>query len=147
MGVTLFALWGNHMSRKLESAVVSLSISFCGRCEHYFGLVDSGLLLRDPDAGRPVLLLKAEYAVPLLPREFIGRMERGELSGAERMFCVPIRTVSGAQELYAFLPERVQVISLGKRKKKREERDVLVALDFSGGGYGGCPCLVPLSVL
>ena len=147
LAVVGYALWGNHMSRKLDTAVVSLSISFCGRCEHFFGLVDSGLLLRDPDAGRPVLLLKAEYAVPLLPQDFIHRLENGELSGEERLICVPIRTVGGERDLYAFLPERVQVICAGKKRKKREKRDVLVALDFSGGGFAGCPCLVPLSVL
>ncbi len=147
LGVCAYALWANHMNRKLDTAVVSLSISFGGRCEHYFGLVDSGLLLRDPDAGRPVLLLKAEYAVPLLPQEFISSMERGELTVRERLFCVPIRTVGGERNLYAFLPERVRVVPIGKQKKKWEERDVLVALDFSGGGFGGCPCLVPLSVL
>lgn len=143
----IYSLWGSYMSRKLDTAVVSLSISFCGRSEHYFGLVDSGLLLRDPDEGRPVLLLKAEYAEPLLSRDFICRMAKGELSGSEKLICVPIRTVGGEKSLYAFLPERVQVISMGKRRKKREERGVLVALDFSGGGFGGCPCLVPLSVL
>lgn len=147
LGFFIYSLWGSYMSRKLDTAVVSLSISFCGKNEHYFGLVDSGLLLRDPDEGRPVLLLKAEYAEPLLSRDFICRMERGELSGAEKLICVPIRTVGGGQNLYAFLPERVQVISMRKRKKKKEARGVLVALDFSGGGYGGCPCLVPLSVL
>ena len=147
LGITFFSLWGNTMSRKLDTAVVSLSITFCGRCQHYFGLVDSGLLLRDPDKGRPVLLMKAQYAEPLLSRELIGRMEKGELSSGEKLLCVPIRSVGGERNLYAFLPERVQVIPMGKRKKKREESDVLIALDFSRGGFGGCPCLVPLSVL
>ena len=147
LGLGMFSLWGRHIRRKLETAVVSLSISFCGRCEHYFGLVDSGLLIRDPDAGRPVLLLKAEYAEPLLPREFIRRMELGELSGEEKLVCVPIRSVGGNRDLFAFLPERVQVVTAGKKRKTRVEKDVLVALDFSKGGYGGCPCLVPLSVL
>ncbi|MBQ3076035.1 MAG: sigma-E processing peptidase SpoIIGA [Clostridia bacterium] len=147
LGVFLYSLWGKHINCKLDTAVVSLSISFCGRCEHFYGLVDSGLLLRDPDLGRPVLLLKAEFASPLLPRDFIWRMARGELSGEEKLICVPIRSVGGERELYAFLPERVQVCSCGKRKMKKEERDVLVALDFTQGGYGGCPCLVPLSVL
>ncbi|MBE6712363.1 MAG: hypothetical protein E7580_02450 [Ruminococcaceae bacterium] len=147
LGVGIYSLWGKHIHQKLETAVVSLSITYGGRCEHYFGLVDSGLLLRDPDAGRPVLLLKAEYAEPLLPREFIRKMELGELSGEERLVCVPIRSVGGSRDLLAFLPERVQVITGGRRKKNKEERDVLIALDFSRGGFGGCPCLVPLSVI
>ena len=147
LGAVIYTVWANHIHRKLDTAVVSLSITYGGKCEHYFGLVDSGLLLRDPDAGRPVLLLKAEYAEPLLPGDFVRRLERGDLSETERLICVPIRSVGGRDNLFAFLPERVQVIPVGKRKKKKEERDVLVALDFSRGGYGGCPCLVPLSVL
>ena len=143
----LYSFWANRLGRKLETSVVSLSISFGGRCEYFYGLVDSGLLIRDPDGGRPVLLLKAEYAVPLLPQDLVQRIEKGELSDAERLISIPIRSVGGGQCLFAFLPERVQVLPYGKRKKKKAERDVLVALDFSRGGYGGCPCLVPLSVL
>jgi len=147
LGVCAYSLWGSHMNRKLDTAVVSLNISFCGKCQHYYGLVDSGLLLRDPELGRPILLLKAEYASPLLPKDFLDRMEKGALSSGEKMICIPIRSVGGEGLLYAFLPERVQVVCRRKTKRKREERDVLVALDFSGGGYGGCPCLVPLSVV
>ena len=142
-----FSLWGKSVDRKLETAVVSLTIRFSGRCEHFVGLVDSGLLLRDPEGSRPVLLMKAAYASPLLPQAFLKRLETGEASGEERLFCVPIKTASGSGELYAFLPESVSVLRRGGRKKAKEHRGVLIALDFSQGGFGGCPCLVPLSVL
>ena len=142
-----FSLWGKSLDRKLETAVVSLSVRFSGRCEHYVGLVDSGLILRDPEGSRPVLLMKAAYASPLLPDSFLKRLETGDVSGEERLFCVPIRTASGRGELYAFLPESVSVLRRGGRKKAKEHREVLIALDFSQGGFGGCPCLVPLSVL
>lgn len=140
-----FSLWGKSVNRKLETAVVSLAITFSGRSEYFFGLVDSGLLLKDPEGLRPVLLLKAEYATPLLPMDFLNRIREG-LCVEETLFSIPVRTASGTGNLPAFLPERVCILKNGKRKKK-EWNDVLVALDFSEGGFGGCPCLVPLSVL
>ncbi len=141
-----FSLWGKSVNRKLETAVVSLAITFSGRKEYFFGLVDSGLLLKDPEGQRPVLLLKAEYASPLLPYDFLSHIKNGVCPEGEKLFSIPMRTASGTGRLYAFLPERVSIIKNGKKKNKEWE-DVLVALDFSEGGFGGCPCLVPLSVL
>ncbi|MBR5295412.1 MAG: sigma-E processing peptidase SpoIIGA [Clostridia bacterium] len=142
----VFSLWGKSMNRKLETAVVSLSICFSGRCEYFFGLVDSGLLLKEPKSARPVLLLKAAYATPLLSEDFLEKMKTGAVCEKEKLYSIPMRTASGTGQLLAFLPERVCVFKSGKKKNK-EFKDVLVALDFSEGGFGGCPCLVPLSVL
>ena len=139
----VFQLFGRSLNRKLETAVVSLSIRFSGRSEYFFGLVDSGLLLRDPEKGLPVLILKAEYASPLLSREEVEKMK----NGGEGSVPIPMKTASGEGLLYAFRPDGVNVVKSGNKRKKKEEREVLVALDFSGGGFGGCPCLVPLSVL
>lgn len=142
-----FSLWGKHLHRKLETAVVSLSISFCGKSESFFGLVDSGLLLKDPESGRPVLLLKAAFATSLLPVEFLMQLQKGAPSGTEGLFFVPIRTASGRGEMLAFLPDRVSIIKRKRGKIRSEAVEILVALDFTEGGYGGCPCLVPFSVI
>lgn len=142
-----FSLWGRYLHRKLETAVVSLSISFGGKNEHFFGLVDSGLLLKDPESGRPVLLLKAAFAESLLSRDYLHHLQSGALTQGESLFFVPIRTASGKGSLYAFLPDRVSIVKPKKGKMKVKSVEMLVALDFSEGGYGGCPCLVPLSVL
>ncbi len=146
LALGLFSLWGKSLDRKLRTAVVSLAISVSGRSEYFFGLVDSGLLLRDPVGARPVLLLKAAYATPLLSADFLERIKNGTFSEEENVFLIPTKTASGSGQLYAFLPERICVLGNGKKKKK-EHKDVLIALDFSEGGFGGCPCLVPLSVL
>ncbi len=143
----VFSLWGKCLHRKLETAVVSLSISFCGKNEHFFGLVDSGLLLKDPESGRPVLLLKAAFADSLLPKDFLSHLKTGQLSSGEALFSVPIKTASGKGTMYAFLPDRVSIVKSKKGKMKADSVEMLVALDFTEGGYGGCPCLVPLSVL
>jgi sigma-E processing peptidase SpoIIGA len=147
LGFGVFSLWGKHLHRKLETAVVSLCISFCGKNEHFFGLVDSGLLLKDPESGRPVLLLKAAFAESLLPKEDLLRLKTGTLTNTEALFFVPIRTASGKGEMVAFLPDRVSIVKRKWGKMKAESVEILVALDFTEGGYGGCPCLVPLSVI
>ena len=128
------------MHRKLETLVVPLSICHGGAREELYGLVDSGALLRDEE-GRPVILLKASSAGKLLSRE---ELEKIRLGLGENTISLPIRTASGGGNLYAFLPTAVYF----HRKKRTESiKEVLVALDFSEGGFGGCPVLIPLYAL
>lgn len=148
LGVSFFALgifqiFCRSLDKKLETAVVSLAIRVSGRCEYFFGLVDSGLLLRDPENGLPVMILKAEYALPLLSGEELERVKEG----GEGTIPIPMKTASGKGVLYAFRPDGVRILRKGQKKKEKEKQDILVALDFSSGGFGGCPCLVPLSVI
>lgn len=143
LALGIFQLFCRNLNKKLETAVVSLAIRFSGRSECFFGLVDSGLLLRDPEKGMPVLILKAEYALPLLTSEELERVREG----GEGTVPIPMKTASGTGVLYAFRPDGVRILRKGQKKERKEKRDVLVALDFTSGGFGGCPCLVPLSVL
>ena len=138
-----FSLWGKGLKRKMETLVVSISISVCGKEEVFYALVDSGSLLRDPEKGRPVILLKAAFAGDLLGQTKLCELRRGE---GEKSVAIPIRTASGQGELYAFMPDDVRIHGK-RRKKQRVKEDILIALDFSEGGFAGCPCLVPLSVL
>lgn len=135
-----WSLWGKSMHRKLETLVIPLSICHRGKREELYGLVDSGALLKDEE-GRPVILLKASFAGKLLSRE---ELERIRLGQGEGMVSLPIRTASGGGNLYAFSPTAVYF----HRKKRTESiKEVLVALDFSEGGFGGCPVLIPLYAL
>ena len=139
----IFQLFARRLNQKLETAVVPLSVRYGEKNECFYGLVDSGLLLKDPEMGFPVLIMKAQYASPLLSQEFLERMKEG----GEGSIAVPVKTASGKGVLYAFRPDGVKILGGGKRKKYKEEREVLIALDFTSGGFGGCPCLVPLSVI
>ncbi len=146
-GFGVFSLWGKNLYRKMDTSVISLSISYEGKEVAFFGLVDSGCLLRDPEEGREVILLKGEYATDLLSEKMIRSLRFGEMPEEGNVVSVPMRTASGKTVLYAFAPSFVSLHLAGGRKKNKRLREVLVALDFSGGGFGGCPCLVPLSVL
>ena len=113
----------------------------------FFGLVDSGCLLRDPEEGREVILLKSSFATDLFSGTDLASLREGMLPQKTEMIPVPIRTASGKTVLFAFAPRFVKLHLSGIGKKPKNLNGVLVALDFSDGGFGGCPCLVPLSVL
>lgn len=147
LGFGGFTLFGKSMYRKMETSVVSLSISFEGKEVAFFGLVDSGCLLRDPEKGREVILLKGEYASDLLPEKTLLSLRHGMPPQEGKFVPVPIRTASGKSVLFAFVPGFVSIHPGGIGKKSKRLREVLIALDFSDGGFAGCPCLVPLSVL
>ena len=125
----------------MESRVISLSIRHRERESQLYGLVDSGCFLRDPESGDPVILLKAEYAAELLSPEELFGLKSGAGNGA---IPIPVRTASGQGYLFAFSPERVR---LHRGSGTPREERVLVALDFSGGGFAGCPCLIPISIV
>ncbi|MBR2633990.1 MAG: sigma-E processing peptidase SpoIIGA [Clostridia bacterium] len=139
-----FVGWGRHLKKKLETSVIALSVCHGGKREELFGLVDSGSFLREPESGAPVILMKAEYASSVLSAGELVRLRLGE---GEGVFPIPMRTASGTGCLFAFFPQRVLLHGGGKKKSKVFAGTVPVAVDFSGGGYGGCPCLIPLALV
>ena len=147
LGFGIFSLWGRNLYRKMESSVISLSIRLEEKEAVFFGLVDSGCLLRDPEEGREVILLKSSFASELFSGGDLDSLREGSLPTSTKMVPVPIRTASGKTVLFAFAPKFVMLHLTGVGKKPKRLNGVLVALDFSDGGFGGCPCLVPLSVL
>ncbi len=147
LGFGGFTLWGKGLYRKMNTSVISLSISFEGKEAAFFGLVDSGCLLRDPEKGREVILLKGEYAADLLPEGLMTSLRLGAPPEDADIVSVPVRTASGKTVLFAFSPNYVNLHSAVAGKRSKQLREVLIAIDFSDGGFGGCPCLVPLSVL
>ena len=136
-------LWGKGLHRRMHTLVIPLSIFHRGKREELYGLLDSGSLLRDPEEGRYVILLKAEFVGELFSSEEMRRIRDGE---GQDVVEIPMRTASGKGFLFAFSPDRICFHS-PKKAKKKEIKDCLVALDFSGGGFAGCPCLVPLGAL
>lgn len=137
-----WSLWGKSMRRKMETLVIALSICYGENREELYGLIDSGALLKD-ESGRPVILLKASSVGKLLTREELEEIRCGVGKGC---VLLPIRTASGGGVLPAFLPTAVHFHN-HNRKRKKKPKEVLVALDFSEGTFGGCPVLVPLYAL
>jgi len=143
IGFGAWCLWGKSLRRRIHTLVIPVSICYNGKREELFGLVDSGALLRDGE-GTPVMILKAEYASGLLTEEEMEELRRGWGKGIRS---IPVRTASGAGTLSAFLPQSVYFHRVGKRRQTKISKQILVALDFTEGGFGGCPCLIPLCAL
>lgn len=141
-----YTLWGRKMKRRLQSTVVDISVRFRGQQEEVCALVDSGSFLSDPDSGDPVLILKASFAGRLFSPAELEAIRKGT-DGETAPFRIPFVTASGRGDLVAFRPDSIRIYGIASTRKVLEVNSVLIALDFSGGGFAGCPCLVPLSVI
>ncbi len=146
-GATAWNLWGKSMKRKMDTRVISLVILFGKKSLDLYGLVDSGSLLCEPISGQPVILLKAAFADSLLSPEEMKSLQEGTPTSTFPLYAIPMRTASGSQLLFGFRPDGVKLHHKAFRKKYKEIKRVVIALDFSDGGFAGCPALVPLSIV
>lgn len=144
LGAGCFALFGRGMDRRMKSRVVNLSVFYRDRRVDLCGLVDSGSFLREPTTLFPVIILKAPWAKTLCDQEEWRALMTGESN--EGLFAIPVQSAGGNRMLFGFHPQEVRLYS-GKGKKAARIKDVIVALDFSSGGFAGCPCLVPLEAI
>ncbi|MBP5289228.1 MAG: sigma-E processing peptidase SpoIIGA [Clostridia bacterium] len=147
LGLGAFSLWGKSARRRLESCVVSITIRRGDARADAYALVDSGSLLREPVSGDPVILMKAEAARDLFTPGELSALERGDAAAGFPLLAIPLRTASGAGVLFGFRPTLVGLHHRAFKKAYRETRSAVVALDFSGGAFAGCSCLVPLSMI
>jgi stage II sporulation protein GA (sporulation sigma-E factor processing peptidase) len=133
---------GKIFRRKRSLRTCLLRVRF-GREERVLAaLVDSGNLLEDPVSGTPVIFLKGK-AAKLLPKGLLAAMKNGTdsltLPEAGRLRVIPGTTVSGSGLLLAAVPDGISL----RAGREWEERRALVAVDFTGGDYGGFEALVP----
>ena len=133
---------GKLFRRKWAIRTCILRVRFDGRDRELTALVDSGNLLEDPVSGTPVIFLKEKAAVGL-PRDMLFAMKNGVASlsacdvGSLRV--IPTGTVNGSGIMLAAVPERVSLRADGAWESRR----ALIAVDFTGGDYGGFDALVP----
>lgn len=132
-------LWGKRMKQRLDSCIISLCITYRGVHHDYFALVDSGSFVSDPISGDPVILMKADAALLLLGEEMLESIRQGSAETVP----ISVKTASGRCVLFAFRPTDI-CVGTGFAKKRKKNIRALIALDFSGGAFAGCPCLVPL---
>lgn len=147
LGLGAFSLWGRSTRRRLESCVVSITVRRGENRADTYALVDSGCLLREPVSGDPVILMKAEAARALFTPGELAALERGDARAGLGLLAVPLRTASGSGVLFGFRPTLVGLHHRAFKKAYRETSRAVVALDFSGGAFAGCSCLVPLSMI
>jgi stage II sporulation protein GA (sporulation sigma-E factor processing peptidase) len=142
--ISALATWGlgKLFRRKRALRTCTVRMRFGGEEKELTALVDSGNLLEDPVSGTPVIFLSGR-AARILPQNLLTAMKNGvaslSLPDAGKLRVIPSRTVSGDGVLLAAVPERVCLRS----DAGWEPRRALVAVDFSGGDYGGFEALVP----
>lgn len=108
-------------------------------------LVDSGNMVKDPMNMHPVLFIKAELAVRLVPR-CVMELNDLDLLDADyrrRIRLIPVTRVGGTHVMTGVRPDRVVVTMNGVS----EEVDFTVAIDKEGGSYGGYEALLPFAVI
>lgn len=114
-----------RLTRKRAPAALDYTVTVsdgCGVCECR-ALYDTGLHLREPFSGIPVILVSRETLMPYLPLPF-GEALRGDkvvgtVCVTPRMRMIPYRTVSGNGLLPAFVPHSVTI-----RRNGEEARDI-----------------------
>ncbi len=118
---------GNRSPAALEYTVVI--DDGCGTCE-CVALYDTGLHLREPFSGMPVIPVKREALLPYLPLPLSQALNREEgvttTRAPARLRRIPYRTVGGEGLLHAFVPAKVILRARGE--PPRDITGVYVAL-------------------
>ena len=129
----------------LGERCVRVSITVADTTVEADALVDSGNMVKDPMNMHPVLFIKPDLAIRLVPRCV---MELNDLDLLDqdyrrRIRLIPVTRVGGTHVMTGVRPDRVVVTMNGVS----EEVDFTVAIDKEGGSYGGYEALLPFAVI
>lgn len=140
---------GNRMLlfRRQEGSV-KLTLFEEGRSMTLSALADSGNTLCDPLSGKPCIVLDAEKASEVIPKDiavFSGAaavpVEALSDKSRRRIRLVPSDSIGGHRLLVGYLPERVTVYD---RDGTERAVDAVLVLDSRGGGkLSGYDALIP----
>ena len=146
--ISALATWGigRLIKRKRGLRSCEIKLGFGAADTDFVCLVDSGNLLTEPISGTPVIFIKSESA-RFLPDDLLLAMTDGvaslDIKTIGRLRLIPSRTVSGDGVVVAAVPDRCYLRCGGEYEPKK----ALVAVDFTGGNFGGFPALVPETLL
>ncbi len=136
--ISIFTSEGRHGNREVEVSVLDKKISFGA-------FVDSGNLLRDPMDMKPIMLIKEELAERFMPKSLIsGGTYELPADVKRRIRLIPLSGEGGVKILIGIRPSSVRVLC---ENGKKEEIDVILAIDKEGGTYGGYEALLPASAI
>ena len=146
--ISALATWGigRLIKRKRGLRSCEIKLGFGAAYTDFVCLVDSGNMLTEPISGTPVIFIKSESA-RFLPDDLLLAMTDGvaslDIKTIGRLRLIPSRTVSGDGVVVAAVPDRCYLRCGGEYEPKK----ALVAVDFTGGNFGGFPALVPETLL
>lgn len=126
-----------------QCRTASVSIALSDQTANVDGFFDSGNMLTDPLSGRSVIIVKY-HAIENLLSKYGGELAFTEPTEdiKKRMRVLPTKNVGNDCILYGLLPDTV-LIKLGKKTMRA---DVVIAVDFTKGNFGGFDAIIPASV-
>lgn len=131
-------LFGRLTSRKRSNETVKIIIGFDGKTAEICCLCDSANLLREPISSLPVIFI-SEREAGFIPEKLLLAMKSGGITDDEktmaRLRFAPSSTVTGGGVVVCVRPD---VCTVGG-----ENKNALVAVDFSGNSFGGFGGLAP----
>lgn len=139
-------LVGKLFRRERSVRRCAVKLAFDGEEVDLSGLVDSANLVTEPFSDTPVMFLKEKDAL-FMPDDLLLALKNGvdslDSDTVKRIRLIPMKTVSGEGVIVAAVPRRCYIFVNGEWEAKK----AFVALDFTGGDFGGCPLLVPEALL
>lgn len=133
-------IFGNQMGECSKRVRITVS----DRKLELDAFVDSGNLVRDPMNMKPVIFMKKEAAVGLLPTEVI------ELEGLDaltldikrRIRLIPVSSGKETHVMTGYIPDSVELFEKGSWNSA----DVTLVIDKEEGNYGGYSVLIPSTI-
>ena len=145
LSIGVFKMIVSFFSNIEGEGVCAVEINFLNKSYKTEAFIDSGNLAVDPMDMRPVMLLKKEAALKILPENVVELRDPDVVSREirKRIRLIPISSGGATHVLTGIRVDSVYLI----RKDNKEEISVTVAIDREGGTYDGYYALMPSSAL
>lgn len=124
---------------------VMISITIADTTVETEALLDSGNLVKDPMNMNPVLFIKPDLALRLVPRcvAELNNLDLLDNDYRRRIRLIPVSRVGGTHVMTGVRADRV-IVTKGSVS---EQIDFTIAIDKEGGSYGGFEALMPIAVI
>lgn len=136
------------LSARSKTKTAEITAELGGKVSRFTALIDSGNLVKDPISARPAILASADVLTSILG-DSTSALAEGRLDMitseklTSRLRCVPVCSHGRSSLEYGVIPDKVTVLSGGKR---RDVEAVIVPEKRSREAYGGFDATCPSSL-
>lgn len=143
--IGVFKMLVSFFSNIQSEGNVQIEISFLDKTATFEAFIDSGNLALDPMDMSPIMLLKKDVAIKLLPESIINLTDPDiiDRKARKRIRLIPVSMGGATHVLTGVKADSVRVIKEGKA----DEINVTLAIDKEGGNFGGYGALIPAAAL
>ena len=142
---------GQVISRKSSVSECRLFVRFCGEDFSFFGLSDSGNLVRDPICGKAVIFLDKHVIQQKISLGFLDDFVNGKLDASapcKNLRLIALKTATGTSMAVAVQPESIRAEFEEKKGKKISiEIDALISPTDIGKASDGYTAIIPSDIL